>query len=182
MPKPLHSQGFSHFWLWEISVGALRGRSEGTLARGPSPPHPLPKRAPLHRCHGTGQRPLPDRADAVGAGAPREVPTGFAGAQEVTKECTRGPLGSLPLQSASTSNAWVVGPYMLEPTQYQLNGSGPERSLSNGAGLGSQWRTVRARVSRAASASPGSGGQFPEAGSNPSEQGLITPPGIPGPT
>ena len=51
-----------------------------------SPPPSLPERAPLHCCHGTRQCPLPDRADAMGTRAPREVPTGLTGTQEVTKE------------------------------------------------------------------------------------------------
>ena len=50
---------------------------------------------------------------------------------------------------------------MLEPTQYRLNGSGPERSLSNGAGLGSEWRTVLRGPRTPAAASPATGGQFP---------------------
>jgi len=49
---------------------------------------------------------------------------------------------------------------MLEPTQYRLNGSGPERSLSNGAGLGSEWRTVLRGPRTPAGASAGNGGQF----------------------
>jgi len=52
----------------------------------PHRPLSLPKRAPLHCCHRTRQRPLPNRADALGTRAPREVPTGLAGGQEVTKE------------------------------------------------------------------------------------------------
>jgi len=49
---------------------------------------------------------------------------------------------------------------MLEPTQYRLNGSGPERSLTNGAGLGSEWRTVLRGPRTPAGASPGTGGEF----------------------
>ena len=70
---------------------------------------------------------------------------------------------------------------MLEPTQYRLNGSGPERSLSNGAGLGSEWRTVLRGPRTPAGASPGTGGQFPETRGNRSEQALITPPDAPDP-
>ena len=51
-----------------------------------SPPPSLPKRAPLHCCHRTRQRPLPNRADTLGTRAPREVLTGLTGGQEVTKE------------------------------------------------------------------------------------------------
>ena len=51
---------------------------------------------------------------------------------------------------------------MLEPTQDRLNGSGPERSLANGAGLGSEWRTVLRGPRTPAGASAGNGGQFPE--------------------
>lgn len=51
-----------------------------------SPPSSLPQRTPLHCCHRTRQRPLPDRADAMGTRTPREVPTGITGAQEVTRE------------------------------------------------------------------------------------------------
>jgi len=77
MFKPLFCQGFSHLWLRAFRMG---------MGRGPSPPPPLPKGAALHRRHRARQRPLPDRADAMGARAPREVPTGFAGTQEGTME------------------------------------------------------------------------------------------------
>ena len=73
-----------------------------------------------------------------------------------------GALESLPPQSASTSNTWDLGTYILEPTQYRLNGFGPERSLSNGAGLGSQRRTVPRGFRSASRASAGPGGQFTE--------------------
>ena len=53
-------------------------------------PPSLPERAPLHCCHGARQRPLPDRANAMGTRAPREVPTGLAGSQWVTKEYAEG--------------------------------------------------------------------------------------------
>ena len=49
-------------------------------------PSSLPQRAPLDCCHRTRQRPLPDRADAMGTRTPREVPTGLTGTQEVTME------------------------------------------------------------------------------------------------
>jgi len=88
------------------------------VRRGPSPPPSLPQRAALDSCHGARQGPLPDRADAMGTRAPREVPTGLARGQWVSKGYGhRGSLGSLPLQSASNSNKWEVGPYILEPTQ-----------------------------------------------------------------
>jgi len=50
---------------------------------------------------------------------------------------------------------------MLEPTQNRLNGSGPERSLSNGAGLGSEWGTVLRGPRTPGGASPATGEQFP---------------------
>ena len=53
---------------------------------------------------------------------------------------------------------------MLEPTQRRLNRSGPERSLSNGAGLGSERRTLLRGPRTLAGASPGTGGQFPVLG------------------
>ena len=50
---------------------------------------------------------------------------------------------------------------MLEPTQYRLNGSGPGRSLSYSAGMGSEWRTALRGPRTPAGASAGNGGQFP---------------------
>ena len=44
-------------------------------------PAPLPQRAPLHRCHGSSECPLPHPTDAVGARAPSEVPAGLTGVQ-----------------------------------------------------------------------------------------------------
>jgi hypothetical protein len=70
---------------------------------------------------------------------------------------------------------------MLEPTQDRLNGSGPERSVSNSAGLGSEWRTVLRGPRTPAGAPPGTRGQFPEARGNRSEEALITRPEDPDP-
>ena len=82
------------------------------VRHGPSPPPSLPERAPLHRCHGAGQRPLPDRADAMGTGAPREVPAGLAGGQVVTMGYAER---TDPAQGAktgiSTGVLWEVFPY-----------------------------------------------------------------------
>jgi len=64
---------------------------------------------------------------------------------------------------------------MLEPTQDRLNGSGPERSLANGAGLGSEWRTVLSGSRTPAEASPGTRDQFPEARGNCSAPKATTP-------
>ena len=85
MPKPLQPQGFFHFWLRQLGVGLRRG-----VRKGASPAPPLPEGAALHRCHRTRQGPLPDQADAMATRAPREVPTGLAGAQEVTKTYAEG--------------------------------------------------------------------------------------------
>jgi hypothetical protein len=68
---------------------------------------------------------------------------------------------------------------MLEPTQNRLNGSGPERSLSNGAGLGSEWGTVPRGPRMPVSASAGNGGQFPGLRGNRSERGTDHPPCCP---
>ncbi len=56
---------------------------------------------------------------------------------------------------------------MLEPTQDRLNGSGPERSLANGAGLGSEWRTALRGPRTPAGAPAGNGGHFPELRGHP---------------
>ena len=60
--------------------------STGLGTQIPSPPPSLPHRTPLDCCHRTRQCSLPDRADAMGSRAPREVTTGLTGGQEVTKE------------------------------------------------------------------------------------------------
>ena len=59
---------------------------------------------------------------------------------------------------------------MLEPTQYRLNGSGPEHPHGNGVALGFEWRTVLRGFRNPAGASSGTGGQLPELRSNRSEK------------
>jgi len=121
------------------------------------------------------ERPVKCRQDSQELnGEPKGTSQAKTHKREQDRTSAMGSLGILPLRTASNNAARWVEPPMLKPTQYGLNGSGPERPHSNCAGLGPQWRTVFSRISSPTDATETAGAGQAQSRRNSRE--LMSPP------